>query len=233
MDETGSTPADGPLPRRGQHRIYLGYAPGVGKTHAMLEEALERTRAGEDVVVGFLEPHSRPDTARLATGLERVPPLAVGYRGTSFDELDVDSVIARRPGWVLVDELAHVTTPGTPHEERWQGVEQVLSAGVGVLSTVNVQHVESLGDFIFQVTGTRATGTVPDRIVEDADEVVLVDISPDELIERLKHGEVYAGDDVGRALTHFFRRSTLAALRERAQILLADRAERRATAGGR
>jgi two-component system sensor histidine kinase KdpD len=227
VDETAPITVDGTAVPRGPHRIYLGYAPGVGKTRAMLQEALERRRTGEDVVIGLLEPHSRPDTARLATGLERVPPLLVAYRGPSFEELDVGAVIARRPDWVIVDELAHATTPGTPYAERWQAVDEILAAGIGVLSTVNVQHVESLGDFVLQVTGARLTSTVPDRVLDEADEVVLVDIPPDELIARLKRGEVYADGDVGRALAHFFRRASLAAFRDRAKLLLADRAVRR------
>jgi two-component system sensor histidine kinase KdpD len=192
----------------------------------MLEEAHARLQSSEDVVVGLLEPHSRPDTARLANGLERVPPLVVSYRGASFDELDVDAAIARRPDWLLVDELAHATVPGTPDAERWRAVEQVLRAGIGVMSSVNIQHVESLGGFMFQVTGMKVTGTVPDSVLDAADDVVLVDISPDELIERLKRGEVYAADDVGRALTHFFRGPTLITLRERARALVAERAVR-------
>jgi two-component system sensor histidine kinase KdpD len=211
---------------RGRHRIFLGYAPGVGKTHAMLEEAHARLRAGEDVVVGLLEPHSRPDTARLATGLERLPPLAVPYRGISFEELDVDAAITRRPDWLVVDELAHATVPGTPHTERWGAVEEILAAGIGVLSTINIQHVESLGAFMLQVTGVAVTGTVPDDVLDTADDVIFVDIPPDELIERLKRGEVYAPDDIGRALTHFFRRSTLITLRDRARTLLSERAAR-------
>jgi len=218
--------ADGGAAARGRHRIFLGYAPGVGKTHAMLEEAHARVRAGEDVVVGLLEPHSRPDTAHLASGLERVSPLVVPYRGASFVELDVEAAIARRPDWLVVDELAHATVPGTPHTERWRAVDEVLAAGIGVLSTVNVQHVEGLGGFMFQVTGMRVTETVPDSVFDAADDVVFVDIPPDELIERLRRGEVYAPDEVGRALTHFFRRSTLITLRERAQTLLAERVAR-------
>lgn len=227
MDEAAPITADGAGVARGSHRIYLGYAPGVGKTRAMLEEALERRANGEDVVIGLLEPHSRPDTARLATGLERVPPLLVAHRGPSFEELDVGAVIARRPDWVIVDELAHATTPGTPYAERWQAVDEVLTTGIGVLSTVNVQHVDSLGDFVLQVTGARLTSTVPDRVLDEAEEVVLIDIPPDELIARLKRGEVYAGADVGRALSHFFRKSTLVAFRDRAKQLLADRADTR------
>jgi two-component system sensor histidine kinase KdpD len=209
--------------RRGEHRIYLGYAPGVGKTHAMLEEALARLQARQDVVVGVLEPHSRPDTARLASGIERVPPMLVDYRGSKFEELDTDAVLARRPGWVIVDELAHTAVPGTPHVERWQAVEQMLEAGIGVLSTVNVQHIESLGDLVAQVTGTTVSATVPDHLIQDADDVVFVDIPPEELIERLRRGEVYAGDDTARALTHFFTRPTLATLRDQAQRLVAAR----------
>lgn len=215
--------ADGVTVPRGRHRIFLGYAPGVGKTHAMLEEAHARLRAGEDVVVGLLVPHSRPDTALLADGLERVPSLVVPYRGGSFEELDVVAAIARRPGWLVVDELAHASVPGTPHTERWRAVDEVLAAGVSVLSTVNVQHVQSLGGFMLQVTGMTVTETVPDSVFDTADDVVFVDISPDELIERLRRGEVYAPDDVGRALTHFFRRSTLITLRNRALDLLAER----------
>jgi two-component system sensor histidine kinase KdpD len=189
----------------------------------MLEDALARLQARQDVVVGVLEPHSRPDTARLASGIERVPPMSLDYRGSTFEELDTDAVLARRPEWVLVDELAHTAAPGAPDCERWQAVERMLDAGIGVLSTVNVQHVESLADFVAQMTGSSMAATVPDRVIRDADDVVLVDISPDELIERLRRGEVYAGDDATRALAHFFTRPTLATLRDQAQRLVAER----------
>ncbi len=198
----------------GPHRIYLGYAAGVGKTYAMLQEGRWRAGNGEDVVIGFLEPHSRPDTARLAEGLERVAPETLEYREASFQELDVDAVLRRRPRWALIDELAHACVPGSRHAERWQAVEEILAAGIGVISTLNVQHLQGLNDYVFQVAGVRIADTVPDRLLDEAAAISLVDIEPGALIERLKAGQVYDMEVVGRALSHFFSKNTLAALRQ-------------------
>jgi two-component system sensor histidine kinase KdpD len=211
-----------PFPRR-RHRVFLGYAVGVGKTFAMLGEGAERLRAGEDVVIGWLEPHGRSDIIGLAASFSRVQALAIPYRGAAFCELDVDAVIARDPAWVLVDELAHAIVPGTRHSQRWQAVDEILDAGIGVISTLNVQHLESLGGLVAQVTGSRAEETVPDRMVDEADEIVLVDMAPEALLARVKRGEVYAAGDVGLALTHFFRMSTLVVLREQARLVASRR----------
>ena len=200
--------------QRGRHKIFLGYAAGVGKTYTMLAEAKRRVSRGEDVVIGFVEPHRRPETIALTEGLSRVETKKIEYRGSVFEELDTDAVIERRPEWVLVDELAHTNVPGTRHEKRWQSVEEILDAGINVISTVNVQHFESLNDTVGQITNVTIRETVPDRILDDADEVVLVDITPDALINRIKRGVVYEPAKVPQALSHFFRRGNLVALRE-------------------
>jgi two-component system, OmpR family, sensor histidine kinase KdpD len=213
--------------QRGRHVIFLGYAVGVGKTCSMLQEGQRRVRLGEDVVVGLLESHARAAVVGLARGLERLAPLRVGYHGATLDELDVEAALARRPDWLLVDELAHANPPGVACETRWSAVESLLDAGVGVMSTVNVQHVESLNDFVFCVTGQLVRGTVPDRLFADADRIVLVDPPPEELIARVKRGEVLPKDELGRALTHFFQGSSLAALRSEARALAVRHTERR------
>jgi len=199
---------------RGRHKIFLGYAAGVGKTYTMLAEARRRVSRGEDVVIGFVEPHRRPETIALTEGLPRIETKKIEYRGTAFEELDTDAVIERRPQWVLVDELAHTNVPGTRHQKRWQSVEEILEAGINVISTVNVQHFESLKDTVGQITNVTIRETVPDRILDDADEVVLVDITPDALINRINRGVVYEPAKVPQALSHFFRRGNLVALRE-------------------
>jgi len=212
-----------PYPRqRGCHKIFLGYAAGVGKTYTMLAEAQRRHSRGEDVVIGFVEPHRRPETIALAEGLELVPTKRIDYRGAVLEELDTDAVLARHPGWVLVDELAHTNAPGTRHEKRWQSVEEILDAGINVISTVNVQHFESLNDVVAQITGVCVRETVPDRILDAADEVVLVDITPEALINRLKRGVIYEAGKVEQALANFFRRGNLVALRELALRKTAD-----------
>ena len=200
---------------RGIHRVFLGYAAGVGKTYAMLIEARLRAGRGEDVTVGYIKPDCRADTRAIADGLPVIAPLTATYRGSEFPELDLDAVIARHPQWVVVDELAHSNAPGVRHEKRWESVEEILNAGIGVLSTLNVQHIESLGDYVYQVSGVRVTETVPDEVVDGA-EVVVVDADPDELLKRVKRGVVVPPDQIGQALTHFFRKPTLTALRERA-----------------
>lgn len=205
----------GSVPRpRGMHKVFLGYAPGVGKTYTMLAEAGRRAARGEDIVVGFVEPHDRPETRALLKGLEEVPTKTFEYRGKTLSEMDTDAVLARRPEWVLIDELAHTNAPGARHAKRWQSVEELLGAGINVISTVNVQHLESMNDTVFEITGVRVRETVPDRIVDGADEVVLVDLTPQALINRLRRGSVYTADMVPRALEHFFRPGNLGALRE-------------------
>lgn len=199
---------------RGCHKIFLGYAPGVGKTYTMLAEAQRRASRGEDLVIGFVEPHRRPETIALMAGLESIATKKIEYRGTIFEELDTDAVIARRPRWVLVDELAHTNVPGTRHEKRWESVEEILDAGINVISTLNVQHLESLNDVISQITGVCVRETIPDRVFDEADEVVLVDVTPEALVNRLKRGVVYTEENVDQALQHFFRKGNLVALRE-------------------
>lgn len=200
--------------KRGKHKIFLGYAAGVGKTFDMLSEAHRRASRGEDIVIGYIEPHTRPDTMALVAGLEQVPPKRIEYQGSTFTELDTDAVLERNPCWVLVDELAHTNVPGTRHDKRWRSVEELLDHGISVLSTVNVQHIESLNDVVAQITGVRVRETVPDRVLDGADEVELVDLPPDALINRLRRGAIYAPDRIDQALTNFFRRGNLVALRE-------------------
>jgi two-component system, OmpR family, sensor histidine kinase KdpD len=206
--------ADSRLGKPGCHKIFLGYAAGVGKTFTMLSEAQRRRKRGEDIVVGYVEPHLRPDTMALLEGLEIVPPKLIEYHGATFTELDTDAVIKRRPTTVLVDELAHTNVPGTRHEKRWQSVEELLDAGINVLSTVNVQHVESLNDTVCNITGVCVRETVPDRVLDDAEEVEIVDVPPDALINRLRRGAIYAPEKIDQALSNFFRRGNLVALRE-------------------
>ncbi len=199
---------------RGKHKVFLGYAAGVGKTYTMLAEAHRRAARGEDVVIGFVEPHKRPETAALTEGLPRVETEKIEYRGAVFEELDTDAVIARGPEWVLIDELAHTNIPGTRHAKRWQSVEEILDAGINVISTVNVQHFESLHDTVEQFTNVTIRETVPDRILDEADEVVLVDITPDALMNRIRRGAVYEPNKIEQALSNFFRKGNLVALRE-------------------
>ncbi|WP_225729775.1 MULTISPECIES: sensor histidine kinase KdpD [unclassified Nocardia] len=211
--------------KRGQLRIYLGAAPGVGKTFAMLGEAHRRLERGRDVVAAVVETHGRPKTAELLEGIERISPKMVPYRGTAFPELDVEAVLARHPAVVLVDELAHTNTPGSKHEKRWQDIEELLDAGIDVISTVNVQHLESLNDVVEQITGIQQKETVPDAIVRQAEQVELVDITPEALRRRLSHGNVYAADKVDAALRNYFRPGNLTALRELALLWLADQVD--------
>ena len=199
---------------KGQYRILLGMAAGVGKTYRMLQEGRHAHAEGRDVVIGYLEPHDRPETAMLADGLEVVPRLRSAHGSLELEEMDVDAVIARRPALALIDELAHTNATGMRNEKRWQDIEDVLEAGIDVISTVNVQHLESLNDAIFELTEVRVRETFPDRILDDADEVVLVDLSPEELQERLRAGKVYPKEQAAVALENFFQADKLAALRE-------------------
>lgn len=199
---------------RGCHKIFLGYAPGVGKTYTMLSEAQRRHARGENIAIGFVEPHKRPETIALMAGLERVPTKKIEYRGAVLEEMDTAAIIARHPQWVLVDELAHTNAPGAAHKKRWQSVEEILDAGINVISTVNVQHFESLNDTVAQITGVTVRETVPDRLLDEADEVVLVDITPEALVNRLNRGVIYVPEKVPQALANFFRRGNLVALRE-------------------
>ena len=210
---------------RGALRIYLGAAPGVGKTYAMLGEAHRRFERGTDVVVGFVETHGRARTAALLAGLEVLPRRTVTYRGAAFEELDVDGVIARRPQVAVVDELAHTNAPGSGHPKRWQDVEELLAAGIEVLTTVNVQHLESLNDVVQTITGVPQRETVPDEVVRSADQVELVDIAPEALRRRMAHGNIYPADRIDAALGNYFRLGNLTALRELALLWLAGKVE--------
>ena len=207
---------------RGELRIYLGAAPGVGKTYAMLGEAHRRLARGTDVVVGIVETHGRERTAAALEGLELVPRHRVEHGGVVLDELDLDAVLDRRPEVVLVDELAHTNAPGGRHTKRWEDVEEILDAGIDVITTVNVQHLESLGDVVYRITGVRQRETVPDEVVRRAEQLELVDITPEALRRRLAHGNVYPAEKIDAALGHYFKVPNLIALRELALLWVAD-----------
>jgi len=210
---------------RGRLRIYLGAAPGVGKTVAMLGEAHRRFGRGTDVVVGICEPHQRAYTAAQMEGLEIVPLREIEYRGTSFRELDIDAVLARAPQVALIDELAHTNVPGSRNSKRWEDIHELLDAGIDVISTVNIQHLESLNDVVESITGVKQRETVPDDVVRAADQIELVDMTPEALRRRMAHGNIYAADKVDAALSNYFRPGNLSALRELALLWLADRVD--------
>ncbi|MFD4408648.1 ATP-binding protein [Streptomyces sp. NPDC058466] len=210
---------------RGKLRIYLGAAPGVGKTYAMLSEAHRRVERGTDCVVAFVEHHHRPRTEVMLHGLEQVPRKELEYRGSVFTEMDVDAVLERAPAVALVDELAHTNVPGSRNDKRWQDVEELLAAGIDVVSTVNIQHLESLGDVVESITGVRQRETVPDEVVRRADQIELVDMSPQALRRRMAHGNIYKSDKVDAALSNYFRPGNLTALRELALLWVADRVD--------
>jgi two-component system sensor histidine kinase KdpD len=210
---------------RGTLRIYLGAAPGVGKTYAMLNEGRRRRERGEDVVVGLVETHGRRPTAEQVGDLEVTPRKAVEYRGTTLEELDVDAVLARRPDIALVDELAHTNAPGSRNEKRWQDIDELLEAGIGVISTVNIQHLESLNDVVEQITGMRQQETVPDEVVRRADQLQLVDLASESIRARLARGDIYPAERIDVALANYFRPGNLTALRELALLWVADRVD--------
>ena len=216
MTEEEALATEGHIARsRGKLKIFLGAAPGVGKTHRMLSEAHRRAeRNGEDIVVGLVESHGRQAIEQLIVGLEQLPRKRVEYRGKLFLELDADAVIKRKPEWALIDELAHTNIAGAGHAKRWQDVEEVLDAGINVISTLNVQHLESLNDAVYEITGVRVRETIPDSIVDAAGEVELEDLTPDALINRLKRGDIYPEERIPQALANFFRKGNLVALRE-------------------
>jgi two-component system sensor histidine kinase KdpD len=199
---------------RGRLKVFLGYAAGVGKTYQMLTEAHELKRNGVDVVVGYFEPHGRRDTMALVEGLETIPRRSIEYRGSTFEEMDTATVLRRRPQIAIVDEFPHTNVPGSEREKRWQDVHVLLEAGIDVYTTMNVQHVESLNDQIWQSTGVRVRETVPDWVVKQADEIVMVDLTPGALLNRLERGVVYPPERAKAALQNFFREPTLVALRE-------------------
>ena len=203
-----------PRPNRGTLKIYLGYAAGVGKTYAMLAEARELKQQGTDVVVGYFEPHGRKDTIALIEGIEAVPRRRIEYRGTAFDEMDTAAILCRHPEVCAVDEFAHTNVPGSERTKRWEDVHLLLDVGINVLTTMNVQHLESLNDQIWQVTGVRVRETIPDWVVKQADEVVMVDLPPGALLNRLRRGVVYSPERAQQAVQNFFKESTLVVLRE-------------------
>ena len=211
--------------KRGDLRVYLGAAPGVGKTYSMLAEAHRRMERGTDVVAAVIETHGRRKTSQMLAGIEAIPPRTIEYRGNRYPELDVEAVLARRPQVVLIDELAHTNIPGSRNTKRWQDVEELLNAGITVITTVNVQHLESLNDVVTQITGIEQKERIPDEIVRSADQIELVDITPEALRRRLAHGNVYAPERVDAALSNYFRPGNLTALRQLALLWLADQVD--------
>ena len=210
---------------RGQLRIYLGAAPGVGKTFAMLNEGQRRAERGTDVVVGFVETHKRPRTAEAIGDLEIVPRRVLEHRGSTFEEMDLDAVLARKPAVALVDELAHTNVPGSRNEKRWQDVDELLAAGIDVISTVNIQHLESVNDVVERITGVKQRETIPDEVVRRADQFELIDMTPEALRRRMAHGNIYPAERIDPAFTNYFRPGNLAALRELALLWVADRVD--------
>src|SRR5579875_3377450 len=216
----------------GKLKIFLGYAAGVGKTYQMLEEAQELRQRGVDVVIGYFEPHGRKDTIAKTERLEFVPRKKVEYRGSLFEEMDTDAIIARKPQVAVVDEFPHTTVPGSPRDKRWQDVLAILDGNIDVLTTMNVQHLESLNDQMAQITGVKVRETIPDWVVKLADEVVMVDVTPRALLNRLERGVVYPPEKAQRALENFFKESNLVALREMALRQAAHEIEERIEHGG-
>jgi two-component system, OmpR family, sensor histidine kinase KdpD len=210
---------------RGHLKVFIGMAPGVGKTYRMLQEGAAEADSGRDVAIGYLESHGRAETIAQAEGLEVVPRRRITYRGTPLEEMDLPAVLARRPELCLIDELAHTNAPGVEHEKRYEDVRDVIEAGIDVYSTVNVQHLESLNDQIRQLTGARTRETIPDEVLSMADEVVLIDLTPETLIARLRAGKVYPAERVQAALNNFFKIENLAALRETALRQVAEDVE--------
>jgi two-component system, OmpR family, sensor histidine kinase KdpD len=215
------------MSQRGKLKIFLGYAAGVGKTYQMLEEAQALKAAGVDIVIGYFEPHGRKDTIAKAEGLELIPRKKVAYRGATFEEMDTDAIIARHPQVAVVDEFPHSTVPGSPREKRWEDVLLILDNGIDVLTTMNVQHLESLNDQMAQITGVKVRETIPDWVVKQAADVVMVDLTPRALLNRLERGVVYPPDKAQRALQNFFKESSLVALREMALRQTAQEVEGR------
>ena len=200
--------------RRGRLRVFFGMAPGVGKTYAMLEAAQRMGQQGHDVVVGLVETHGRRETEQMLLGLDLLPRRSVEYRGTTLQEFDLDGALRRRPEILLLDELAHTNAPGSRFEKRWQDVKACLDAGIGVWTTLNVQHLDSLNDIVARITGVTVRETVPDAVVEEADEIEVVDLPPDALLERLRAGKVYVPEVAASARDAFFRVGNLTALRQ-------------------
>lgn len=218
--------SDAPAPRRGRLKVFLGYAAGVGKTWQMLTEAQALRRQGVDVVIGYFEPHGRKDTIALTEGLEMVATKWLEHRGSSFEEMNAEAVLARRPRVAVVDEFPHTNVPGSPRTKRWEDVQVLLDAGIDVLTTMNVQHLESLNDQIWQSTGVRVRETIPDWVLQQADDIVMVDLTPRALMNRLERGVIYPPERAQAALKNFFIEPTLVALRELAMRQTAHAVER-------
>ena len=218
-------------PRRGRFKIFLGYAAGVGKTYQMLDEGQELLRRGVDVVIGYFEPHGRKDTIARTEGLEIIPRREIVYRGTTFQEMDTEAILKRKPEDCLVDELAHTNVPGSPRAKRWQDVQVLLEAGINVLTSFNIQHLESLNDQVWQMTGVRVRETLPDWVVDQADEIVVVDVTPRALRHRLERGVIYSREKAEKALENFFAEHNLSALREIAMRHAAHEIEEKLSVG--
>jgi two-component system sensor histidine kinase KdpD len=218
--------ASPPQKTRGIFKLFLGYAPGVGKTYSMLSEAIRRHGRGEDVVIGIVETHGRKGIEELSTQIESVPRLSIEYKGTIFEEMDLDGILQRRPQVVLVDELAHTNIPGSKHRKRYEDVQDLLAAKIDVVSTLNIQHIESIAPIVRSITGISVRETVPDWVPLTAAETVMVDLTPEALHARMKRGDVYSTDKAERSLTNFFRRGNLIALRELALRQVAEQVDR-------
>ena len=215
-----------PEKTRGTFKLFLGYAPGVGKTYNMLSEAIRRHQRGEDIVIGVVETHGRPRTAELAEQLEKVPRRKIEYKGVVFEEMDLDGILARHPQIVLIDELAHTNIEGSKHRKRYEDVLELIEAKIDVLSTLNIQHIESIAPTVRAITGVQVRETVPDWVLQMADETVMIDLTPEALQNRMKRGDVYGGEKVEQALKNFFRRGNLIALRELALRQVAEQVDR-------
>jgi two-component system, OmpR family, sensor histidine kinase KdpD len=215
-----------PQKARGIFKLFLGYAPGVGKTYSMLSEALRRRSRGEDAVIGVVETHGRKGIEELASQIEAVPRKQIEYKGTVFEEMDVDAILARKPQVVLVDELAHTNIPGSKHRKRYEDIQDLLAAKIDVVSTLNIQHIESIAPVVRSITGITVRETVPDWVPLTATETVMVDLTPEALHNRMKRGDVYSTEKVERSLKNFFRRGNLIALRELALRQVAEQVDR-------
>jgi two-component system sensor histidine kinase KdpD len=216
-----------PAPKqRGTFKLFLGYAPGVGKTFSMLSEAIRRKGRGEDVVIGIVETHGRKGIQELAEQLESVPRLKLDYKGTMFEEMDLDAILARRPAVVLVDELAHTNIPGSKHRKRYEDVQDLLAAKIDVISTLNIQHIESIAPTVRAITGITVRETIPDWVPLSSSETVMVDLTPEALMNRMRRGDVYSHEKVEQSLKNFFRRGNLIALRELALRQVAEQVDR-------
>ncbi len=224
---SGESGSDAQPRRRGQLKVFLGYAAGVGKTYRMLEEAQHIKLQGNDIVIGYFEPHGRKDTIAKTVGLEMIPTRTISYRTSTFQDMDTDAILKRRPAICVVDELAHTNVPGSQRTKRWEEVQILLDAGINVITNMNIQHLESLNDQIFRITGVRVRETVPDWFVKSAAEVVMVDATTGALLNRLKRGDIYALEKAQQAMENFFKESTLTALRELAMRQAAHELELR------